>query len=76
MRRSMLQFFADDPRQRLAADRLAGRKDRRLDAIHPFAPARLRRQMIQLPIKQTVVWSAFARSSLCSRRLRHRRQSP
>jgi hypothetical protein len=46
--------FADDPRQRLAADRLAGCKDRRFDAVHPFAPAHLRRQVIQLSVKQLV----------------------
>jgi hypothetical protein len=46
--------FADDPHQRLARDRFAGGKDRRLDAMHPFAPARIRRQVIQLPVKQLV----------------------
>jgi hypothetical protein len=35
-------------------DRFAGGKDGRFDAVHPFAPARLRRQVIQFPVKQLV----------------------
>lgn len=46
--------FADDASQRLAADWFTGSKDRGLDTVHPFAPTRLRRQVIQLPVKQLV----------------------
>jgi hypothetical protein len=44
--------LSHDPRQRLAADRLAGGKNGGLDAVHPFAPARLRRQVIQLAVEE------------------------
>ncbi|ESY87239.1 hypothetical protein X741_32330 [Mesorhizobium sp. LNHC229A00] len=46
--------FSDGAGQRFAADRFAGRENRRLDAVHPFAPARFRRQVIQLAVKQAV----------------------
>ena len=34
-----------DTREDAALDRLAGGKGRRLDAVHPFAPARFRRPL-------------------------------
>ena len=46
--------FSHNPRQRLAADRLARGENGGLDTVHPFAPAHVRRQVIQLPIKQLV----------------------
>ncbi|MET3582696.1 hypothetical protein ABID19_005758 [Mesorhizobium robiniae] len=46
--------LADDPRKYLATNRLAGRENGGLDARHPFPPACLRRQVIQLPVKQLV----------------------
>jgi len=44
--------LADDASQRRTPNRLAGGKDRCLDSVHPFTPARFRRQVVQLPIKQ------------------------
>src|SRR5271165_711600 len=41
----------DDARQVLAQDRLGGGEDRRLDAAHPFAPARRRRQVFELAVE-------------------------
>ncbi|BCH19006.1 hypothetical protein MesoLjLa_58570 [Mesorhizobium sp. L-2-11] len=46
--------FSDDPGEHFAVDWLAGRKNRCLDAMHPFAPAGLRRQVIQFPVKQLI----------------------
>jgi hypothetical protein len=46
--------FSDDAGKGFSVHWLAGRKNRCLDAMHPFAPPRLRRQVIQLPVKQLV----------------------
>ena len=43
--------FADDARQVLPQDRLSGGEDRRLDAAHPFAPARRRRQVFEFEVE-------------------------
>ena len=51
--------LAHNPRQRLAVNGFGGGKDHRFDAVHPFAPAHLGRQMIEFPVKQLVSWSTF-----------------
>lgn len=46
--------FPDDAGEYFAVDRLANGEDRCFDPVHPFAPTRFRRQMIQFPVKQLV----------------------
>ena len=46
--------LADDPRQFLPLDRLGRGEDHRLDAAHPFAPARRRRQVLELAVQFAV----------------------
>ncbi len=43
--------LADDARQVLPQDWLSGGEDRRLDAAHPFAPARGRRQVFEFEVE-------------------------
>ncbi|ANH08731.1 hypothetical protein shn_31825 (plasmid) [Shinella sp. HZN7] len=70
--------LADDPRQRVATDRLGRGKNHRLDAQHPFAPAHLRRQIRQLPIQEMFISSVrspralFVMRSFGSLWFRHR----
>ena len=43
--------LADDARKVLAQHRLGGGEDHRLDPAHPFAPARRRRQVLELAVE-------------------------
>lgn len=72
MRRSMLQVL---PTIRANVSRVtgfAGGENARLDAVHPLAPPRFRRQMIELSIEQPIVRAALASTS--PRSLDHRSQ--
>ena len=54
----MLQLGADHPRQIFAQDRPGGGEQRRLDAAHPFAPARRGRQVLEFAVEFAAILPA------------------